>query len=79
MNEESKTYRKIFNINFRMKETNESVKQDCHPFNLHPEKWFEEYPVKSTHLKFCHLISKKEVLGVKDIRRKLSKYGLTRN
>ena len=38
MNEESKTYRKIFNINFRMKETNKFVKQDCHPFNLHPEK-----------------------------------------
>ena len=29
---------------------------NIHPFNLHPEKWFEGYPVKSTQLFIgCHL------------------------
>ena len=29
---------------------------DIHSFNLHPEKWFEMYPVKSNHIFIgCHL------------------------
>ena len=29
---------------------------DSHPFNLHPEKWFKGYPVKSTQIFIgCHL------------------------
>ena len=41
----------VFSNNFK------GVRTNNHLFNLHPEKWFEGYPVKSTQLFIrCHLI-----------------------
>ena len=48
---------------------NEHLEFVTHPFNLHPEKWFEGYPVKSTqifigcHLRFVRVASTQIFLG----------------
>ena len=39
----------FFNF-FSQLRISKNINQDSRPFNLHPEKWFEGYPVKSTQI-----------------------------